>query len=76
MIESGEYKLPMIKTVLPRGGMQVVTFAIWELGLATAHGNPKNIKDIAHWAAVIGYDHIGSGHLAGALDVTGQADCC
>jgi putative molybdopterin biosynthesis protein len=47
---TGEYNLPMIKTVFPRGGMQVVTFAIWEQGLVTAHGNPKGIKDITDLA--------------------------
>src|SRR5947209_2143439 len=39
-----------IRTVFPRGGMQVVTFAKWEQRLVIAHGSPKNIKGIADLA--------------------------
>lgn len=48
--KTGEYNLPVIKTLFPRGGVQVVTFAIWDQGLVTARGNPKAIRTVADLA--------------------------
>lgn len=42
---SGEYNLPMIRSLFPKGDVKVVTFAIWEQGLVTQPGNPKNIRE-------------------------------
>lgn len=44
---SGEYNLPTIKRLFPKGEVKVVTFAIWEQGLVLAAGNPKGIRDAA-----------------------------
>ena len=43
---SGEYNLPLVKKLFPQGGVQVVTFAIWEEGLVVARGNPKSIRGV------------------------------
>jgi putative molybdopterin biosynthesis protein len=43
---SGEYNLPMVKRLFPRGGVKVVTFAIWEQGLVLQSGNPKEIRSV------------------------------
>jgi putative molybdopterin biosynthesis protein len=47
---SGEYNLPVIRRMFPKGAVQVVTFAIWEQGLALAPGNPKAIHSVADLA--------------------------
>jgi putative molybdopterin biosynthesis protein len=43
---SGEYNLPAIHRLFPRGNVKVVTFAIWEQGLVVRAGNPKEIRGI------------------------------
>lgn len=47
---TGEYNVAAVKALFPRGGMQVVTFAIWEQGLVVARGNPKSIRSAADLA--------------------------
>lgn len=44
---TGDYNLPVIRRVLPDAAPRVVTFALWEEGLAVLHGNPKRIKSFA-----------------------------
>ena len=41
---SGESNLPEIGRMFPRNAVAVITFAVWEEGIVTAPGNPKNIK--------------------------------
>lgn len=48
---SGEYNVPFVKRLFPRGGMRVVTFALWEQGLVVPRGNPKSIRTVADLAA-------------------------
>jgi molybdate-binding protein/DNA-binding XRE family transcriptional regulator len=48
---SGEYNVPFVKRMFPRGGMRVVTFAVWEQGLVVPRGNPKSIRTVADLAA-------------------------
>ena len=43
---SGESNLPEIGRMFPRNAVAVITFAVWEEGIVTAPGNPKNIKAI------------------------------
>jgi len=43
---SGESNLPEIGRLFPRNAVAVITFAVWEEGIVTAPGNPKNIKTI------------------------------
>ena len=43
---TGEYNLPLVNRLFPQGGVQVVTFAIWEEGLVVARGNPKGIHGV------------------------------
>jgi putative molybdopterin biosynthesis protein len=47
---SGEYNLPAIGRLFPKGAVKVVTFAIWEQGLVVQSGNPKNIRSAADLA--------------------------
>lgn len=47
---TGEYNLPIIRRLLPRTAVRLVTFASWELGLAVAHGNPKTLRSLADLA--------------------------
>src|SRR5207244_12549130 len=47
---SGDYNLPAIHKLFPKGGVEVVTFAIWEQGLVVAPGNPKSIRGVADLA--------------------------
>jgi molybdate-binding protein len=47
---SSTYNVPVIQRLFPRGGVQIVTFAIWEQGLVLARGNPKRIRSIADLA--------------------------
>ncbi len=49
-LPSGEYNLPMIRRLFPKGDVKVVTFAIWEQGLVMQPGNPKNIRDASDLA--------------------------
>jgi molybdate-binding protein len=44
---TGEYNVPIIQRVFPKGSVRVVTFALWEQGLVTQRGNPKAIHSIA-----------------------------
>jgi putative molybdopterin biosynthesis protein len=41
---TGDYNLAAIRRLFPKGGVKVVTFAIWEQGLVFAAGNPKGIQ--------------------------------
>jgi putative molybdopterin biosynthesis protein len=43
---SGEYNLPLIQRLFPRGEVKVVTFAVWEQGMVIQSGNPKKIRAI------------------------------
>jgi len=43
---SGESNLPEIGRMFPKNAVAVITFAVWEEGIVTAPGNPKNIKAI------------------------------
>ncbi len=47
---TGDYNLPEVRRMFPRGSVKVVTFAIWEQGLVFAAGNPKNIRGVADLA--------------------------
>jgi molybdate-binding protein/DNA-binding XRE family transcriptional regulator len=47
---SGKYNLPIIRRLLPKTSLRVVTFAIWEQGLVVRRGNPKGIGSIADLA--------------------------
>lgn len=44
---SGEYNVPAVQRMFPKGTVKMVTFAIWEQGLVVAAGNPKNIRSVA-----------------------------
>jgi molybdate-binding protein/DNA-binding XRE family transcriptional regulator len=44
---TGDYNLAVVRKLFPRGGVKVVTFAIWEQGLVFAAGNPKEIHSVA-----------------------------
>ena len=41
---SGESNLPEIGRLFPKNAVAVIAFAIWEEGILTAAGNPKNIR--------------------------------
>ena len=43
---SGESNLPEIGRLFPKNAVAVITFAVWEEGIVTAAGNPKNIQAI------------------------------
>ena len=43
---TGDYNLAAVRKLFPRGGVKVVTFAIWEQGLVFAAGNPKGIASV------------------------------
>lgn len=47
---SGEYNVPAVQRMFPKGAVKVVTFAIWEQGLVVAAGNPKNVREVADLA--------------------------
>ena len=49
-LSSGEYNLPVIRRMFPKGEVRVVTFAIWEQGLVLQSGNPKGIRGVADLA--------------------------
>lgn len=44
---TGVYNVPIVRQLLPETPLQVITFAMWEQGLATRRGNPKNIRTLA-----------------------------
>lgn len=48
---TGEYNLPAIDRMFPRGTVKVVTFAVWEQGLVVESGNPKTIRTVADLAS-------------------------
>jgi molybdate-binding protein len=48
--KTGEYNLAQVKRTLGRRRAIVVNFASWELGLATASGNPRHLKSAADLA--------------------------
>jgi putative molybdopterin biosynthesis protein len=48
--ETGEFNIPLIRSLFPRGGFRVVTFANWEQGLVVPSGNPKHIRSAADLA--------------------------
>ena len=43
---SGESNIPEIGRLFPKDSVAVITFAVWEEGIVTARGNPKNIRGI------------------------------
>jgi len=43
---SGESNLPQIGRLFPKNSVAVIAFAVWEEGIVTARGNPKNIRGI------------------------------
>ncbi|MFZ0592385.1 MAG: substrate-binding domain-containing protein [Bryobacteraceae bacterium] len=47
---SGEYNVPIVKRLLPKGSFRIVTFALWEQGLVLQRGNPKKIRSVADLA--------------------------
>ncbi len=47
---SGESNLPEISRIFPKNSVAVISFAIWEEGILTARGNPKNIRGIEDFA--------------------------
>lgn len=47
---SGESNLPEIGRMFPKRSVAVVSFAVWEEGIVTARGNPKQIGGIADLA--------------------------
>jgi putative molybdopterin biosynthesis protein len=47
---SGESNLPEIGRLFPKNAVAVISFAVWEEGILTARGNPKNIRGIEDFA--------------------------
>lgn len=47
---SGESNLPEIGRIFSKDAVAVVSFAVWEEGIVTARGNPKNIRGIEDMA--------------------------
>ena len=43
---SGESNLPEIERLFPKESIALISFAVWEEGIVTARGNPKDIKGI------------------------------
>ena len=43
---SGESNIPEIGQMFPRNAIAVISFAVWEEGLLTASGNPKEIRGV------------------------------
>lgn len=44
--ESGVSNLPAVERLFPKKSVAVISFAVWEEGLLTAPGNPKNIHGV------------------------------
>ena len=44
--ETGEYNVPVVKTLFGKNRVHVVTFAEWQEGLAVRRGNPKRIRSV------------------------------
>jgi putative molybdopterin biosynthesis protein len=49
-VKSGEANLPIVNRMFSKGGMTVITFAVWEEGIVVARGNPKGIRSVADLA--------------------------
>jgi DNA-binding XRE family transcriptional regulator len=47
---SGESNLPGVARRFARNSVAVVSFAVWEEGIVTAHGNPKAIRGVEDFA--------------------------
>lgn len=47
---SGESNLPEVERRFARNAVAVVSFAVWEEGIVTARGNPKEIREIEDFA--------------------------
>lgn len=47
---SGESNLPAIGKIFPKSAVAVISFAVWEEGIVTAAGNPKEIRGIEDFA--------------------------
>jgi len=47
---SGESNLPEVSRIFPKESVAVVSFAVWEEGVVTARGNPKEIRGIEDFA--------------------------
>src|SRR5262249_55454049 len=47
---SGQSNIPEIGRLFPRHSVAVISFAVWEEGILTARGNPKNIHGLADLA--------------------------
>ena len=47
---TGDYNVPVIRRVLPKASVRIVTFAVWEQGLVVTRGNPKSIRSLADLA--------------------------
>lgn len=45
--ETGEYNLPVVRSLFGKNNVHVVTFAEWQEGLAVKRGNPKKIRSVA-----------------------------
>jgi putative molybdopterin biosynthesis protein len=44
---TGDYNLPVVKHLFPKGSVKVVTFAVWEQGLVTRTGSPiRRVDDL------------------------------
>jgi len=48
--QTGEYNLPVVKSLFGKNNVHVVTFAEWQEGLAVARANPKKIRSVADLA--------------------------
>jgi putative molybdopterin biosynthesis protein len=44
---TGDYNVPLIRKLFPKGGVRVLTFAHWQEGLLTNPGNAKRIRTVA-----------------------------
>ncbi len=55
---TGDYNLPIIRRLLPKTKIRVVTFAVWEQGLVVRHGNPKSIRSIADLASDLAHNGV------------------
>ena len=67
---TGDYNLAAVRKLFPRGGVKVVTFAIWEQGLVFASGNPKGIRSAADLAR-----HNGKNNDATKTNEAGRMAC-
>lgn len=47
---TAEFNVPVVRRIFAKGAVKIVTFAIWEQGLVTASGNPKQIRGVADLA--------------------------